>query len=385
MPKKYLLLVLHIFYGLLFLERMYIHIIVKLFDMKLRIANKKGRSMTLETKGIQAQAVIHHAYFLGLQLMISTRKGSDVMGDWMFRLFRRQHTEKFLSSFDKLGLSELPDAVACAQYHVLSNNMGGVGVEYMAENDRKAWVRFRYPRWMYAGPTICGIPVEVSRGFLRGWYAHNGVSLNNPRLGFVCVSEDMTGEFGLCGYFYEYDHELHPEERLRFAKDEMPPPFDPKRQPQPPADQWDELRLQKANRNYALEYIRNGLCELASVIGDAETLELGRLAAKLIGLQYFSETAAMVESRDGDICDAREYLARMFSGMGDTIHMGADPALLEHRGLRIVRGLDEDERELVLACWTELWKGALQAQQVRKCLDADVQTDRMIWRTTLAT
>ena len=56
----------------------------------------------------------------------------------MFRLFRRQHVDKFLTSFDKLGLSGLPDAVACAQYHVLSNNVGGVGVEYMYESDQKA-------------------------------------------------------------------------------------------------------------------------------------------------------------------------------------------------------------------------------------------------------
>jgi len=27
------------------------------------------------------------------------------MGDWMFRLFRRQHLEKFLSSFANLGLT----------------------------------------------------------------------------------------------------------------------------------------------------------------------------------------------------------------------------------------------------------------------------------------
>ena len=141
----------------------------------------------------------------------------------MFRLFRRQHLDKFLSSFDKLGLSHLPDAVACAKYHVLSNGIGGVPVEFMPESERKAWVRFRYPRWMYHGPTICGVPVEVSRGFLRGRYAHNGVSLQNPRLGYVCVSEDMTGEFGLCGYFYEYDHDLAPNERLRFAKDELEP------------------------------------------------------------------------------------------------------------------------------------------------------------------
>ena len=78
-----------------------------------------------EFQAIGAQARLHHAYLLGLQLMVSTRKGPEVMGDWMFRLFRRQHLEKFLGSFDKLGLSGLPHAVACARYHALSNSIGG--------------------------------------------------------------------------------------------------------------------------------------------------------------------------------------------------------------------------------------------------------------------
>ena len=107
--------------------------------------------------------------------------------------------------------------MACAKYHVLSNNVGGVGVEFMAETEKKAWLRFRYPRWMYDGPAICGIPVEASRGFLKGWYAQNGVTLKNPRLGFVCVSEDLTGQFGFCGYFKEYDRELSDNERLIFS------------------------------------------------------------------------------------------------------------------------------------------------------------------------
>ena len=64
---------------------------------------------------IRAQERLHHAYLLGLQLMVSTRLGPAVVGDWMFRLFRRQHLQKFLSSFDKLGLSGLPHAVACAR------------------------------------------------------------------------------------------------------------------------------------------------------------------------------------------------------------------------------------------------------------------------------
>jgi hypothetical protein len=181
--------------------------------------------MTLNIAAIEAQAELHHQYLLGLELMVATREGPEVVGDWMFRLFRRQHEDKFLSSFRKLGLDGLPDAVACAKYHVLSNGVGGVAVEFMEESDTKAWVRFRYPRWMYDGAVICGVPVEASRGFLRGWYGQNGVSLGNPRLGFVCVSEDMTGQFGLCGYFLEYDHDLSEEERLRFAPDERPPPF----------------------------------------------------------------------------------------------------------------------------------------------------------------
>ena len=54
---------------------------------------------------IEAQAYIHHQYLLGLELMVATTKGPEVVGEWMFRLFRRQHEEKFLSSFEKLGLA----------------------------------------------------------------------------------------------------------------------------------------------------------------------------------------------------------------------------------------------------------------------------------------
>ena len=320
--------------------------------------------MTSNVDAIRAQAHLHHAYYLGLQLMVASRKGPQVMEEWTFRLFRRQHLDKFLPGLEKLGLTGLPDAVACAQYHVLANNIGGVGVEYMYESDRKAWVRFRYPRWMFHGPTLCGIPPQVSRGLLRGWYAHNGVTLGNARLGFVCVSEDMTGEFGLCGYFREYDHELTETERLRYAKEQSPPPFDPALQPQAPAAEWDATRLHKANRNYALEYVRNGLCELRKVIGDEEALELGKLSARLTGLQYLQETAAMINTEDGDIEDALSYLACMFEGMGDDV-VRESRTCIKQSGLRAVRGLEGEERDLVLACWLELWRGTLAARQVR--------------------
>ncbi|KCZ92721.1 hypothetical protein [Hyphomonas johnsonii] len=331
---------------------------------------------------IGAQADLHHQYLLGLELMVATREGPAVVGDWMFRLFRRQHEAKFLSSFRKLGLDALPHAVACARYHVLSNGMGGVAVEYMEESDTKAWVRFRYPRWMYDGPAICGVPVEASRGFLRGWYAQNGVSLGNPRLGFVCVSEDMTGQFGLCGYFREYDDALAEDERLQFRPDERPPAYDPTQQPRPPEGTWDEARLAKANRNYAMDYIRNGLSELVGVLGEARTLELGKLAARLTGLQQFRHMAAALGVEEGGPEAAAGFLAAMMAGMGDDVSVAVQDGggtSVHQTGLRIVRGMDGTERDVVLACWCDLWRGAIQASRDFMSVDVAQVPDGLDW------
>ena len=337
--------------------------------------------MTQTANAIAAQADLHHQYFLGLQLMVAVEESKQTVYEWMFRLFRRQHEEKFLSSFDKLGLSHLPDAVACAQYHVLSNSMGGVGVEYMFESNNKAWVRFRYPRWMYAGPAICGIPVEASRGFLHGWYAQNGVSLGNPRLGFVCVSEDVTGQFGLCGYFKEYDHDLSPDERLVFAPGERPPAFDPAAQPAPPATKWSEERLAKANRNYAMEYVRNDIQALIEVIGYDRTRELGRRAARLTGLQNFPALAQAIGIDEGGTDNVAELLNRLMNGMGDTCTIekqGAETRVTQS-GLRIVRGLQGETREALLACWIELWRGAADSGREFLAVSCAIEADQLVW------
>lgn len=340
---------------------------------------RKGAS---QARAIEAQAELHHQYFLGLQLMVAVEESRQVVFDWMFRLFRRQHEDKFLSSFEKLGLSDEPHAVACAKYHVLSNGMGGVAVEYMPETDTKAWVRFRYPRWMYAGPAICGIPLEASRGFLHGWYAQNGVSLGNPRLGFVCVSEDVTGQFGLCGYFKEYDHDLSADERLVFAPDERPPAYDPAVQPVPPAGEWNEERLAKANRNYAVEYIRNGMRALTDVIGKERTLELSKRAARLIGLQHYPIMAAAVNGVDGDTADAVDFLTAMMAGMGDECmcETTADGAMsITQTGLRIARGLDGETRTVLLESWIELWRGAIHSHREFMDVQCQIEHDRLEW------
>jgi len=77
---------------------------------------------------------------------------------------------------------------------------------------------------MYEGAALCGVPLQVSHGFLSGWYGYNGISLGNPRLGFVCTSQDMTMQYGLAGYFCQFDRDLTPDERLQFAPAEVSPP-----------------------------------------------------------------------------------------------------------------------------------------------------------------
>ncbi len=347
-------------------------------------SSSQQQTVIANANQLQAQAQLHHAWLLGLMLMVVTRKGAELTGEWMFRLFRRQHLAKFLSSFNKLGLDHLPHAVACAHYHVLSNQIGGVSVEFMPETDRKAWLRFRYPRWMYAGPTLCAMPIEVSRGFLRGWYAHNGVSLGNPKLGFVCVSEDMSDGFGLCGYFREYDEPLEEHQRLQFS-DELPPAFDASEQPRLPPQQWSAQRLAVAQRSYALEYLRNGISELIALLGSSETLELASRSARLIGLQYYRETAEIIDARDGSAEDAAAYLISILQGLADEIEPlpSSDPlcASMRIKGLRITRGLSDAEASIVGQAWCGLAQGAVGAHQHLMRLSCDaVSRDEMHWQ-----
>lgn len=315
---------------------------------------------TSNPQHMKAAARLYHAYFTGLILTLVTRRSGADAAEWMFRLFRHQHHEKFLSSFDKLGLRAMPDAVACAAYHYLSNSVGGVRVEFMRESDTKAWVHFVPPRWVYPGAAICGVPSEVSRAMLRGWYAQNGVSLGNPRLGFVCTAQTTDGQHGLAGYFREYDHDLGPEERLLFRPGELPPPFDLSAAPKLPAADWPAERLAKAERNYCLEYIRSGLPRLVEVFGPAEAGHLGRVAGRLVGAQAYRETAELLGiTGDGPEAFA-ELMVRLADGEGDaadTTRAGAS-VIVRRPTWRLTRGLGP-QSSAVFEAWNGLLEGLL--------------------------
>ncbi|HWP77546.1 MAG TPA: hypothetical protein VNU03_23685, partial [Methylomirabilota bacterium] len=267
--------------------------------------------------GHRAVSVLYQALLTGLVLTLVTRRGEDQAAEFVFRLFRRQHLEKFLPGLAKLGLDRLPHAVACAQYHYLSNQVGGVKTEYARESDRKAWVRYPPPRWIWCGASICAIPSRVNAAMLHGWHGHNGVTLGNPRLGFVCTGQTVDGDPGLEGYYLEHDHDLAPDERVRFARGERMPAFDPAAAPRLDPVAWPPERLDTVVARYAMEYVRTTLPVMLALLGPDDTRALLGHAARLIGMQYHDETARLLEIEGRGPEPFARYLAALAGAQGE--------------------------------------------------------------------
>src|SRR5690606_38792491 len=333
----------------------------------------------------RAVAELYHDYFTGTVLYMATRHGAQSAAELVYEVFCRQRRERFLEGLEKLKLTQLPHAVAAAQYHYLSNHIGGVSVEYMYESDRKAWVRYSPPRWIWAGTALGGIPPEASRAMLAGWHAQNGVMLGNPRLGFVCTKQTVDGQSGLEGYYYEYDHDLLPHERLRFARDEDAPDFDPAKAPKLPTDEWPEARLAKAHRNYAMEYVRSVYPTALQLWGPDEAEHRLRMIGKMIGMQSYH---ALVKGLGGDYEAGADGFARF---LGDLAAAHGDDCSIEletgggHRVVfhewTFIKGLREYHPALARA-WNGLIEGAAAAHNRRLHVEFSARVDDSVRELT---
>ena len=321
-----------------------------------------------EHAACRAAAEIHHRFLTGLILATVAHCDTETAAEAVYRLFKLHHDEKFLPGLELLGLTDLPDAVASAQYHYLSNVIGTVKVEYMPESDRKAWIRYPPPRWIFDGTAICAVPDAVTVGMLRGWHARNGPSLGNPRLGFVCTGMTTAGDAGLEGYFREYDHDLAFEERLRFAPDETAPPFDPAAAPAVDSASWPAARLAKAERNYSVDHSRTMLRVLIGLLGEDAPAIAGR-AGRQIGLQYYDATAAMLGLDTRNAEDFADYLCRMLNALGDRASIDIVDGAIEitTRDCRILRGVS-NEASALFGIWCTIWQGAAAANAARPSL-----------------
>jgi hypothetical protein len=203
------------------------------------------------------------------------------------------------------------------------------------------------------------------------------VSLGNPRLGFVCTAQTTDGQHGLSGYFLEHDRDLAPEERLQFRPGELPPPFDPAAAPRLPAADWPPERLAKAERNYAMEYIRSGLPRLAEIFGPAEAAHLGRVSGRLVGAQLYRETAALlgIDAKGAQAFGA--FMVGLAAGEGDSASVANEGAavLVRRPAWRLMRGL-EPLSPAVFEAWNGLLEGALVVHDRFLLLEV---TSRLDW------
>jgi hypothetical protein len=326
--------------------------------------------------GYRAVARLYNALMTGFVLTLITRRSEAAARDFVFAHFRRQHLEKFRDGLAKLRLDTLPHAVACAQYHYFSNALGGVRTEYIYESDRKAWVRYPPPRWIWQGAAICAVPSTVNEAMLHGWHGHNGVTLGNPRLGFVCTGETVNGHPGLEGYYCEYDRDLAPEERVRFAFDEHAPSFDPARAPKLDSASWPEERLNKVERSYAMEYVRSMLPSIEALFGDDGFALLGR-AARLIGLQYYAETAELLGTADASPESFAQLLAALLASQGETVDV--DGTRIVQQGWRLMDGVPL-KSDAGFVAWNALWEGALAVHNRQLGLVTERSTADVVWR-----
>lgn len=316
----------------------------------------------------RASADLHQRFLTGLILRAVVFKGEAAATELTFRTFRAQHEEKFLAGWKSLGLSHLPPAVACAQYIYLANHVGGVKCEFIPESDKKAWVRYLPPRWIWDGAAICAVPNEVSIAFMRGFHSQVGVSLGNPNLGFVCTR--ITTQIDPCleGYFIEEDHPLLPDERLRFRFGEEEPDVDPAKLPHV---EWSEERMVKAKRNYAVQYIRSILPAAVSLFGEEEASRLGREAGRLIGMQCYDATSALIGVEGNDAVAFARYLATLLAAGGDEAEVQGTE--ISTRTWRMMK----DKKGVTPACfdaWNALFEGALAVHNRHLRLEV---TDRM--------
>lgn len=331
----------------------------------------QDHSIAVNTDAWRAVAELYHAYFTGIILFAVSRLGPRKAEELVFEIFCRQRRERFLSGLKKLGIDHLPPAVAAAQYHYLSNHIGGVPVEFMPETDRKSWIRYAAPRWIWAGTALCGIPPEVSRAMLLGWHAQNGVMLNNPRLGFVCTKQTVDGQSALEGYYLEYDRDLAPHERLRFARHEDAPDFDPAKAPKLPTEAWPPERLAKAHRNYAMEYVRSAFSTALALWGPDEASSRLRLAGKMIGMQFYHSTARGIGEDFGkSALGFGKFLESIALAHGDNAKVAETGGEVEVRqfGWAFREGVAEWDAGLDLA-WNGLFEGAMQAHNHRVTLN----------------
>jgi hypothetical protein len=107
--------------------------------------------------------------------------------------------------------------------------------------------------------------------------------------------------------------------------------FDPASAPALPVASWPKPRLEKAYRNYAMEYVRTAAPVMVQLFGPDDAGYLLHLTGKLIGMQYFDEIARGFGLGRGTAKEFDEFLRGLFEAQDDVAEIGDGNDVFELR------------------------------------------------------
>ena len=93
--------------------------------------------------------------------------------------------------------------------------------------------------------------------------------------------------------------------------------FDAKTAPALPVASWPKPRLEKAYRNYAMEYVRTAAPVMVQLFGPEDAGYLLHITGKLIGMQFFDEIAEPLAMRRGGAREFASFLTALFAAQDD--------------------------------------------------------------------
>jgi hypothetical protein len=98
-----------------------------------------------------------------------------------------------------------------------------------------------------------------------------------------------------------------------------------------PVESWPKPRLEKAYRNYAMEYVKTAAPVTVQLFGPEDAYHLLHLTGKLIGMQYFDEIARAFATSRGSAKDFVAFLRILFEAQDDAAEIGESQGSFEIR------------------------------------------------------
>src|SRR4029079_5957616 len=101
--------------------------------------------------------------------------------------------------------------------------------------------------------------------------------------------------------------------------------------PSLPVDSWPKPRLEKAYRNYAMEYVKTAAPVMLPLSGTEDAGYLLHLTGKLIGMQYFDEIARAFLVTRGGASEFVSFLRVLFDSQDDVAEFSESAGSFEVR------------------------------------------------------